>query len=437
MANSTKSSASDCDTKDKLDSLKVKKKSKCCKCMFWTVSILVGLASCFVGFVYYMTKDVSIPFDIAEQLGPDGVQVFLAYDRNRDGYLSPLEFEPLFHRFAVRGQPGSPNGEDSLVSYEPEYDIPIEEDDEVVTVEAHFQPLLIETMTREKDKDPLNLGFGLTSTDVLSGLKKWKKPSVPTKNFGVRHFSAFFRQSLIHGPVGVVDFMISDAYGLVNAFAPDTSSNRFFPPFVTDDGVILHRLLSMFHPHPFIMTRFGPRGTAFVVRARNDKFIDIMFRIHAEYQLNTPPDNPFWFTPGQFTGNIIVSWDLKHIEHFNMYVPATKKLNVDMEWLESGKNMVVDIGYMPEMNLTITSPSVPATGYQDGEIVPIQSANMANIVWKEEISHEEARRRLEVNMYKFKEVPYYNFTDALMQAQKENRLVHSIVLWGALDDQSC
>lgn len=51
-------------------------------------------------------------------------------------------------------------------------------------------------------------------------------------------------------------------------------------------------------------------------------------RIHAEFQLNEPPFNPFWFTPGQFTGNIIATRDFKHIVYFNVYVPSEKKLNV-------------------------------------------------------------------------------------------------------------
>ena len=35
------------------------------------------------------------------------------------------------------------------------------------------------------------------------------------------------------------------------------------------------------------------------------------------------------------------------------------------------------------------------------------------------------------------QVKYYNFTDAVRLADKENKLIHCILLWGALDDQSC
>ena len=52
------------------------------------------------------------------------------------------------------------------------------------------------------------------------------------------------------------------------------------------------------------------------------------FRIHAEYQLNEPPKHPFWFTPAQFTGNLIITKDCSHVEHFHLYVPTNKTLNV-------------------------------------------------------------------------------------------------------------
>lgn len=35
------------------------------------------------------------------------------------------------------------------------------------------------------------------------------------------------------------------------------------------------------------------------------------------------------------------------------------------------------------------------------------------------------------------QVPYYNYTEAYSVAADEEKLIHSIILWGALDDQSC
>lgn len=47
-------------------------------------------------------------------------------------------------------------------------------------------------------------------------------------------------------------------------------------------------------------------------------------RIHAEFQLNDVPDFPFWFTPGQFTGSIVLSKDGSHVRHFHLYVPSDR-----------------------------------------------------------------------------------------------------------------
>ncbi len=35
------------------------------------------------------------------------------------------------------------------------------------------------------------------------------------------------------------------------------------------------------------------------------------------------------------------------------------------------------------------------------------------------------------------QVPYHVFADAFSRARAEQKLVHAVVLWGALDDQSC
>ena len=53
-----------------------------------------------------------------------------------------------------------------------------------------------------------------------------------------------------------------------------------------------------------------------------------VFRVHAEFQINEPPNYPFWFTPAQFTGRIIISKEGTHILDFEMFVPNDKKLNV-------------------------------------------------------------------------------------------------------------
>lgn len=42
--------------------------------------------------------------------------------------------------------------------------------------------------------------------------------------------------------------------------------------------VIIHRLLSMFHPRPFVKTRFAPQGTVACLTAISDSYYTVMFR---------------------------------------------------------------------------------------------------------------------------------------------------------------
>lgn len=54
------------------------------------------------------------------------------------------------------------------------------------------------------------------------------------------------------------------------------------------------------------------------------------YRIHAEFQLNKPPLHPFWFTPAQFSGRLIINRDATIVKFFHMSVPE-RNLNVGME----------------------------------------------------------------------------------------------------------
>jgi hypothetical protein len=173
------------------------------------------------------------------------------------------------------------------------------------------------------------------------------------------------------------------------------------------------------------------------VRAFNDKYIDIMFRIHAEFQLGNPPFYPLWFTPSHFAGHVTISRDLEHVAAFRLFVPTDKPLNVDLEWMVGPKgvaSMEVDIGFLPRMELFLDSTSI---NHKETEYGEDYLENDQAFVWTEEISVEKARLLLEKEMYPFKAVTYYNFTEGFHQAVTQNKPLHSIMLWGGLDDQSC
>ena len=79
-----------------------------------------------------------------------------------------------------------------------------------------------------------------------------------------------------------------------------------------------------------------------------------------------------------------------------------------MEWvLDNGPDSLeVDIGYIAQMELRSTGPSVPAIVDSGLDIRDhfIEPHPGEEISWLEEISDEEARRKLEVVFYPFKKV---------------------------------
>lgn len=360
-------------------------------------------------------------------LGTDGLFLFSSLDTDQDMYISPEEFKPIAEKLT---------GSVPVASYEEE-ELHHDPSEETLTIEARFQPLLTETMTKSKD------GFLGVSRLALSGLRNWTTAASPTAVFAARHFRPFLPPP--GQELGQPWWIIS---GKLSVFTGYLSNNRFYPPPPKDKEIIIHRLLSMFHPRPFVKTRFAPQGTVACLTAISDSYYTVMFRIHAEFQLSEPPDFPFWFSPGQFTGHIILSKDATHVRDFRLFVPNHRSLNVDMEWLYGASetsNMEVDIGYIPQMELEATGPSVPSMILdEDGKMIdsrlssgePLQFV-FEDIKWHQELSWEEAARRLEVAMYPFKKVSYLPFTEAFDRAKAANKLVHSILLWGALDDQSC
>lgn len=362
-----------------------------------------------------------------KSLGPEGLFLFSSLDTDHDLYLSPEEFKPIAEKLTGIAPPADFEEE---VIHDP--------NGETLTLEAQMQPLLLETMTKSKD------GFLGVTHSSLSGLRSWKSPAVPSSTFSASQFRAFLPPKN-KGEVGDTWWVIPSELNIFTGYLPN---NRYHPPTPKGKEVLIHSLLSMFHPRPFIKSRFAPQGTVACIRASNDFYYDIVFRIHAEFQLNEVPDFPFWFTPGQFTGNIILSKDASHVRHFHLYVPSDRSLNVDMEWLygaSESSNMEVDIGYLPQLELQSLSPSTPSFILdQDGNVIdsrgeggePIQFV-FEEIHWTSEISRQEAARHLEVTFYPFKKVSYLPFSEAFERAQAEKKLVHSILLWGALDDQSC
>ncbi|MED6266846.1 hypothetical protein CHARACLAT_006140 [Characodon lateralis] len=394
----------------------------------WTLLVVCAVPLVAFGMKYYQDSQLLRRHEeVIRALGAEGLFLFSSLDADHDLYLSPEEFKPIAEKLTGITAP-----------VDLEEDVIDDPNGETLVLEAKMQPLLLESMTKSRD------GFLGVSHSSLSGLRSWTSPAVPSSSFPAGQFRVFLP------PKGKVE--VGDAWWVIpselNIFTGYLPNNRYHPPTPKGKEVLIHSLLSMFHPLPFIKSRFAPQGTVACIRASNEFYYDIVFRIHAEFQLNDVPNFPFWFTPGQFTGNIVVSKDASHVRHFLLYVPSNRSLNVDMEWLygaSESSNMEVDIGYLPQLELQSVGPSTPSVivdeegnviDSQDGSSEPIQFV-FEEIHWTSEMSQEEAFHRMEVTFYPFKKVPYLPFAEAFERAEAEQKLVHSILLWGALDDQSC
>lgn len=393
------------------------------------VLLIVGSAPLLAyGIKYYQDAQILKRHEESVQiLGAEGLFLFSSLDTDRDFYLSPEEFKPIVEKLTGITPPADVEEE---IIHDP--------NGETLTLVAKMQPLQLDSMTKSKD------GFLGVSHSSLSGLRSWTSPAQPSSLFSASQFRAFLPPKN-KVDVGATWWVIPSELNIFTGFLPN---NRYHPPTPKGKEVLFHSLLSMFHSRPFIKSRFAPQGTVACIRASNDFYFDISFRIHAEFQLNEVPNFPFWFTPGQFTGNIVLSKDGSHVRHFHLYVPNNRSLNVDMEWLygaSESSNMEVDIGYLPQMELMSSGPSTPSViideqgnviDSKDSSHEPIQFV-FEDIIWTSEISQQEALHLMEVTYYPFKKVHYLPFSEAFERADAENKLVHSILLWGSLDDQSC
>ena len=339
---------------------------------------------------------------------PEVMALFEIYDSDRSGSLEPWEFQYIAKLLNER----------KMDPFEFQEEIP---EGEGVTVYAEYSPMEKESMkTFQDEKKSYFKGF-MSERKHFIGIFSWTKSVYPAVIHSQKNFLSFLPQ--------VDSLEVGMPYRLVSSmFGEDQeeifNSNRYHAPAPTGREVLFFKLLQQFHHNVFLQNRFGPRGGVAIIRAKAGPIVDVVFRIHAEYQLNEHPQLPFWFTPAYFTGNLLFNTETNKVLQFELFLPTVRKLNVDMEWIVSsdeieGEKMEVDIGYTSSMRLHTnqTSERLPA--------------------WENEISIEDATVELERLLYPFKKIPYLEIRDAVDTARAEDKLVHSIIMWGSLDDQSC
>lgn len=187
----------------------------------------------------------------------------------------------------------------------------------------------------------------------------------------------------------------------------------------------VQKLLKQLHPNPSLEMRaemYGieeAKGLWACLRAYNDQFVHIVFRIHAEFALTDG-----WFTPSQFAGHLIIGRAQEVLVFFQMHVPAGT-LNFDVHWettLEGwdAPRWITDAGYCSQMEL--------CTGIQN----VLQDAEFTEV-----ITQEEAERSLILRFYESQRINWVSLEEAWEMTQAQQKPVHVISVDGPLADEAC
>ena len=184
---------------------------------------------------------------------------------------------------------------------------------------------------------------------------------------------------------------------------------------IEEDGVT--ELLQQLHPNPNLdisINASDSRGLWACLRAYNDQFADIVFRIHAEFKFEDGR-----FTPSQFTGHLVIDRTGEKVTFFEMYVPEGP-INFDVGWKKE-KYSIIDSGLCPQMELRVGTQ----TSVQDVEFIA------------DAITDEEAKRILTQRFYESEQINWVLPEQALEIAQTQQKPIHVISIDGPLTDEAC
>ena len=217
--------------------------------------------------------------------------------------------------------------------------------------------------------------------------------------------------------------------------------SAFLPAAVSEVGQLwsldpekMAGFLKQFHAHPSMHLvasgrRAGPDGAFAILRAISPKYLDIGFRIHAEFYL-TPDDWPLdgpqlraWYTPAYFSGRVLVNRQAGVVEHFRLAMANDKALNVHLTVEAKG------IGDRRQAHDVVRVERMELSG-GDGTLA--ESAS-----WTSSLPAADANTRLAKVFYKSLEINWLPFEQVSAKARGSGKPIFAVVSWGAFDDQSC
>ena len=183
------------------------------------------------------------------------------------------------------------------------------------------------------------------------------------------------------------------------------------------------KLLKQLHPSPSLGMRGElpyhkneSQGLWACLRAYDAEFADIVFRIHAQFDLKDG-----WFTPSEFTGHLVVDRIRRSVAFFQMYVPKGT-INFDTRWKidPDAEGHITDCGFCPQMEICAGIENV-----------------LRNTEFVESITQEEVAHKLIRCFYKSQQINWVSLEEALEMAPAQQKPIHAISIDGPLLDESC
>jgi hypothetical protein len=196
---------------------------------------------------------------------------------------------------------------------------------------------------------------------------------------------------------------------------------------LSDEGLL--KFLRQFHSGARLKLHINngdSRGGGYgCLRACDERWADVMFRIHAEFALKEGV-----FTPGYFAGRLVLERSSGKIVFFRLYLP-TSPVNVDVGWQKILKFKVGD-KVKRETHWATDAGSVSRLELVGGNDENLRAVERLPGKSVEEVNAAFARR-----FYRFKEIDWTDFDRAVAAARRTGKLLHVIALNGTLDDESC
>ena len=148
------------------------------------------------------------------------------------------------------------------------------------------------------------------------------------------------------------------------------------------------------------------------LRAYNDNYAEIVFRIHTVFTFKDGR-----FTPSQLAGALIIDRRLEELTCFEMSVPPST-LNFDVCKTIDENSGIIDCGVCRiEMNVGDETPRL--------------------LTYWEEISMDEARLRLARRFYPAQSIEWVKLEEAPEMAKLLDRPIHVVSADGTFMDESC